>query len=81
MTTSSKTNKSRKDKKITLGQKVKLYGSEYVVVGLSMMDRVNCDGEPEWRITEDIQEVAVAEPFKDISYQKPSWVSVKELNL
>lgn len=55
---------------------------EYVVVGLSTMiyDK-DCEGEPEWKITHEIQEVAIAGYYSDVSFQKPSWVNVKDVSL
>lgn len=51
---------------------------EYEVVGLSTMMRDD-PGEPEWKITHSIKEVAIADIYKGITYQKPCWVSVKDV--
>lgn len=55
-------------------------GKKYVVVGLSTMiyDEF-CAGEPEWKHTHKIQEVAISEPFKGIIFRKPSWVNINEV--
>ena len=63
-----------------LGKKVNIFGGDYIVVGLSqMIYDEDCEGEPEWKITKEIQEVAIAEPFEDYSFQKPSWHTVTKL--
>jgi len=63
-----------------LGKKIKAFGEDYVVVGLSqMIYDEDCEGEPEWKITKEIQEVAIALEYDYISFQKPSWHSVVEL--
>jgi len=53
---------------------------EYEVVGLSTMMRDD-PGEPEWKITHSMKEVAIADIYKGITYQKPCWVSVKDVAL
>lgn len=67
---------------INIGDKVtySTYDDEYVVVGLSqMIYDEDCAGEPEWKITNEIQEVAIAKYYPETSYQKPSWVSIKDV--
>lgn len=51
---------------------------EYEVVGLSTM-MPDDPSEPEWKITHTIKEVAIADIHKGIAYQKPCWVSVKDI--
>ena len=53
---------------------------EYEVVGLSTM-MPDDPGEPEWKITHTIKEVAIADIHKGITYQKPCWVSIKDVAL
>jgi hypothetical protein len=63
-----------------LGKKIQAFGGEYIVVGVShMIYDEDCEGEPEWKITNEIQEVAIATPFEDHSFQKPSWHKVSAL--
>ena len=63
-----------------IGDKVKTKYGEYIIVGISTMiyDK-DCEGEPEWKITKEVQEIAIAKDYPIISYQKPSWISVKEI--
>lgn len=67
-------------KDYNIGDKVKAFGDEYVIVGISTMiyDK-DCTGEPEWKITKEIQEVAIAKDYPHVTYQKPSWINIKEL--
>lgn len=63
-----------------LGERVKAYGKEYEIVGLSrMMYDGDCIGEPEWKITKELQKVAVAEIYDHITFQKPAWINKAEL--
>ena len=67
-----------------LGDIVFFREETYEVVGLSRMiyDK-DCEGEPEWKITETLQEVAIALPglgVAGVSFQKPCWVSPSELS-
>lgn len=63
-----------------LGDKIQAFGGEYVIVGLSrMVYDDDCTGEPEWKITHEIQEIAIAKDHEGDSYQKPSWHKVSEL--
>jgi hypothetical protein len=66
-------------KTIKIGDKVKAFGEDYIVVGLStMVHDEDCDGEPEWKITKEIQEISLAKDYgTEISYQKPNWISYK----
>lgn len=63
-----------------IGRRIKVYNDDHVVVGTSTMvyDK-DCEGEPEWKITDQIQEVAIAKYYSDISYQKPCWLKVTAL--
>jgi hypothetical protein len=53
----------------------------YVICGVStMIYDEDCAGEPEWKHTKEIQEIAVIEPFEgDRIFAKPSWIKVKDL--
>lgn len=63
--------------KLPIGEIVKYNGKNWVIVGAScMLNEEN--GEPEWKITKQIQEIALAEPFDNESWQKPFWISVKD---
>lgn len=67
--------------KIQIGDTVKYFNKDYLVVGLStMIYDESCTGEPEWKITHEIQEVAIADNYDGISYQKPCWVKVNEVS-
>lgn len=61
-----------------IGEIVTYKGRKYEVVGLSTMVKED-DGEPEWKITHEIQEVAIAEYRVGITYQKPAWLPVGEI--
>jgi hypothetical protein len=66
-----------------LDDKVVYKGKEYIIVGLSKMvyDK-DCDGESEWKITQYLKEVAIAQAVdesEDYNFQKPCWLSVSEL--
>ena len=64
-----------------LGKKIKAFGGDYIVVGISqMVYDEDCEGEPEWKNTKEVQEVAIAKEFDEISYQKPSWHKVQALS-
>lgn len=66
--------------KIVIGSKVIAYGQEYIIVGLStMVYDQDCSGEPEWKITKDVKEVAITKDYLEISFQKPAWISVNEV--
>lgn len=67
---------------LKLGDKIKAFGHEYEIVGLSRMvyDK-DCEGEPEWKITKEIQEVAIAKIYSDVSFQKPTWIKLEVLTL
>jgi hypothetical protein len=57
-----------------LGKKIQAFGGDYIVVGVSrMIYDEDCEGEPEWKITHDVQEVAIAKEMEGDSFQKPSW--------
>ena len=57
-----------------LGKKIQAFGEDYIVVGVSrMIYDEDCEGEPEWKITHDVQEVAIAKEMEGDSFQKPSW--------
>lgn len=63
-----------------LGKKINVFDGTYIVVGLSqMIYDEDCEGEPEWKITKEVQEVAIAQEYDDISFQKPSWHRVTTL--
>lgn len=63
-----------------LNDKIKAFGKEYIIVGLSqMVYDEDCTGEPEWKITHEIQEIAIATYCDGISYQKPSWHKLSEI--
>lgn len=63
-----------------VGQRLKVFKGDYVVVGIStMVYDEDCDGEPEWKITDQIQEVAIAQYYNYTSYQKPCWLKVTAL--
>ena len=63
-----------------IGQTLNVYGAEHVVVGIStMIYDTDCEGEPEWKITDEIQEVAIAIKYPHTTYQKPCWLKVSEL--
>ena len=63
-----------------IGQRLKIFKGDYVVVGVStMVYDEDCEGEPEWKITDQVQEVAIAIYYNDTSYQKPCWLKVSEL--
>lgn len=66
---------SKATSRVNMGDIV-IYGNrEYIVVGLSnMIYDETCEGEPELKITKELQEVAIADKFNDISYQKPCWL-------
>lgn len=62
------------------------YGKDkYFICGLStMIYDDDCDGEPEWKITKTIQEVALVEPFSKgrvYEFHKPLWVRVTGVKL
>lgn len=65
---------------MNIGDKVEYMGREYFVCGLStMVYDDDCTGEPEWKITKEIQEVAIVEPFyqdRDYEFHKPAWVNI-----
>jgi hypothetical protein len=65
---------------LTMGRLFSLKGETYQVVGQSRMiyDK-DCEGEPEWKITSRVQQVAIARYYKGISMQKPCWLSVQEV--
>lgn len=63
-----------------IGKKVQAFGEEYIVVGIStMIYDEDCEGEPEWKITKEVQEIAIAKDYDEISFQKPSWHSLQAL--
>ena len=67
---------------INIGDKIQAFGKEYIVVGLSTMIYDNdCTGEPEWKITKEIQEVAIAKEYDTITFQKPCWCKISEITL
>lgn len=70
-----------KEKKIDIGDIVQYCNQgRYEVVGLSTM--IPCDdGEPEWKVTHIVQEVAIVDVSEETTYQKPCWVSVKSASL
>jgi hypothetical protein len=61
-----------------IGEIVTYRGKEYEVVGLSTMVWED-DGEPEWKITHEIQEVAIADIREGVTWQKPAWLPVREI--
>ena len=69
------------EKEWYLGKKIKAFGGKYIIVGISqMVYDEDCEGEPEWKMTKEIQEVAIAEEFDgEYSFQKPSWHTIKTL--
>lgn len=63
-----------------IGQRLNIFKGDYVVVGTStMVYDEDCEGEPEWKITDEVQEVAIAQYYNDTSYQKPCWLKVTAL--
>lgn len=52
------------------------------VVGISQMiyDK-DCEGEPEWKHTNEVQEIAIREPSESITMEKPLWVSIENFEL
>ena len=64
--------------KFEIGEIVIYRGKKYEVVGLSTMVKED-DGEPEWKITHEIQEVAIADIHEDVTWQKPAWLPVREI--
>lgn len=69
---------AREKQVIRIGDDVDYNGKTYEVVGLSTMKN-NHDGEPEWTITHDIQEVAIADKYDGVTYQKPAWLTIEQL--
>lgn len=61
-----------------IGEIVTYKDKKYEVVGLSTMVWED-DGEPEWKITHEIQEVAIADIHEGVTYQKPAWLPVGEI--
>ena len=66
--------------KIQIGDIVSYNGNglDYEVVGLSTMVKED-DGEPEWKITHEIQEVAIADIHDGVTYQKPAWIPIEHI--
>lgn len=66
-----------------IGQKVSWKDQPYYICGLStMVYDEDCTGEPEWKITKEIQEVALVEPFNEGNereFHKPHWVGASEV--
>lgn len=61
-----------------IGKKVHVFNEDFVVVGITTMTYDN-EGEPEWKITNTVQEVALVKYCEGISYQKPTWYNIETL--
>ena len=80
ITTAYKAGNKRTVEEWYLGKKVNVFDGEYIVVGLSqMIYDEECEGEPEWKITKEIQEVAIAKEYDKVTFQKPSWHTITQL--